>query len=76
MVKAADRNELVSDGLMTIAEVVAFLRLSRSTVYGLMDTGKLACVRFGRARRIPRLAVVKLAAANLVGPPLNHERSE
>jgi len=67
--KAADRDELVSDGLMTVAEVVAFLRLSRSTVYGLMDKDKLAYVRVGRARRIPRRAVVELAAANLVWLP-------
>jgi excisionase family DNA binding protein len=60
---------LVSDGLMTVAEAVAFLRLSRTTLYGLMDTGRLAYVRVGRARRIPRRALVELAATNLVGPP-------
>lgn len=62
------RTDLVGDGLMTVSDAVAFLRLSRSTVYGLMDAGKLTYVRIGRARRIPRRAVVELAAANLVGP--------
>ncbi len=61
------RDELVRDGLMTVAEAVAFLRLSRSTVYALMDTGELAYVRIGRARRIPKRAVVALAAAHLKG---------
>ena len=58
---------LVGDGLLTVSEAIAFLRLSRSTLYSLMDAGDLAYVRIGRARRIPRRAVVDLAAAHLKG---------
>ncbi len=58
---------LVDDGLVKVSEAVAFLRLSRSTVYALMDAGELAYVRIGRARRIPRRALLHLAAVHLNG---------
>jgi len=58
---------LVGDGLLTVSEATAFLRLSRSTLYTLMDEGELAFVRIGRARRIPRRALIDLAAAHLNG---------
>ena len=72
MIVPEDRESLVADGLMTVFEAAAFLRLSRSTLYNLMDSGRLAYVRLvgdGRraARRIPRNAVIALAAAHLVG---------
>ena len=58
-----DRNlELVSDGLMRVAEAADFLRVSRSSVYELMAGGELPWARLGRSRRIPRRAVVALAA--------------
>ncbi len=62
-----ERNEMVAEGLLTVREAGEFLRLSRSKVYELMDAGALAFVRLGRCRRIPRLAVVLLAARNLQG---------
>ncbi len=62
-----DRVELVQDGLMTIAEAMAFSRLSRTTLYGLMETGRLSYTKLGRARRIPKRALVELAASNLRG---------
>jgi excisionase family DNA binding protein len=68
---------LLRDGLMTIQEATAFLRLSRSTVYGLMDRGELPYVRIGSSRRIPRRGLIHLAANHLegesstAGPPFN-----
>jgi excisionase family DNA binding protein len=62
---------LMSDGLLTVPEAVAFLRLSRSTIYALMDAGELVYVRIGRTRRIPRRALVGLAATHLNGLSLN-----
>jgi len=55
---------------MTISEAASFLRLSRSKLYSLMDQGLLVFVRFGEdgrraARRIPRRALVQLAARYL-----------
>lgn len=60
--------DLLSDGLVTVREAAAFLNLSRSTLYALMEQGRLPYTRIGRARRIPRRALIELAAANLVGP--------
>ena len=61
------REELVQDGLMTIREAVAFLRLGRSTLYGLMERGDLPYACIGARRLIPRRALVDLAASNLRG---------
>jgi excisionase family DNA binding protein len=58
--------ELVGDGLMTTREVAAFLRLSPAAVYNLMSRDELPFVKIGRSRRVPRRAVVELAAKNLV----------
>ncbi len=56
---------LVADGLMTVAQASAFLRLGRSRVYELMGSGELPSVRIGRSRRIPRRALIDLAAREL-----------
>ncbi len=61
------RGELVQDGLMTIREAVAFLRLGRSTLYGLMERGDLPYACIGARRLIPRRALVDLAASHLKG---------
>lgn len=62
-----DRDAVVADGLMPVAEAARFLSVSRSTLYEIMDQGRLVYVKIGRARRIPRSAVRELAAANLRG---------
>ncbi len=53
--------------LLTIREAAGFLRLSRSTIYLFMDRGLLPFAKFGRTRRIPKRALVELAAAHLEG---------
>ena len=60
-------NRLVADGLLTVAEAASFLSVSRSRLYTLMDQGALAFVKLGHSRRIPRRAVVELAARSLHG---------
>jgi excisionase family DNA binding protein len=62
-----DREEIVGDGLTSVPEATRFLSISRSKLYGLMEQGALVYVRLGRSRRIPRRALVELAAKNLVG---------
>ena len=59
--------ELVADGLLTVQECAEFLHLSRSKVYELMDAGELCFTKLGRSRRIPRRAVIELAARGLRG---------
>ena len=60
-------SELLEDGLVSVAEAAQFLSLSRSSLYVLMDAGRLAYVKLGRARRIPRRALIELVRANLRG---------
>ena len=63
----SEQQALIADGPMTVKEAAEFLRLSRSSVYVLMDHGELAFVKLGRSRRIPRRALVELAASGLRG---------
>ena len=58
----AGREELCRDGLMTVIEAAGFLRLSRSNLYLMMKRGELPSISLGRSRRIPRRAVIALAA--------------
>jgi excisionase family DNA binding protein len=60
-------DDLVRDGLLTVVEAAAFLRVSRSTLYALMDKGALVYVKIGTARRIPKRALIDVAVANLQG---------
>jgi excisionase family DNA binding protein len=69
MVEATKATEIVRDGLDRVADVCRFLRLSQSTVYGMMERGDLPYVKIGKSRRIPHRAVVELAASNLVSRP-------
>lgn len=59
--------EIVQDGMLTIEKACEWLGLSRAKVYQLMDRGELPYVKIGRARRIPKRALVEFAAANLRG---------
>ncbi len=59
--------QMVLDGLVSVPEAARFLGLSRSKVYSLMEAGELAYVKIGRARRIPRRALIQLAASHVVG---------
>ena len=61
-----NRRELVADGLVTVNEAAEWLGLGRSKVYTMMEQGELAYVQIGRARRIPRGALVDVAVSGLV----------
>ncbi len=61
------KEKLVVDGLVRLAEAQKFTSLSRSKLYALMQRGELPYVQLGRARRIPRRALVELAARHLIG---------
>ena len=63
----SEPTELVADGLLTVREAADFLRISRSRLYELMDRGELIYLKLGRSRRIPRRAVIELAARELRG---------
>jgi excisionase family DNA binding protein len=61
----AQRQELVAQGLVGVAEAGKFLGLSRSMVYLLMEQGRLPFAKIGKARRIPRRALVDFAEQSL-----------
>ena len=67
MSSANDDAALVADGLLKVSEAAAFLQLARASLYVLMDQGELPFVKLGRSRRIPRRALVELAARGLRG---------
>jgi excisionase family DNA binding protein len=66
MSNPAEDAELVLGGLDRVGEVAVFLKLSTSTIYGLMAAGSLPSVKIGKSRRIPHRAVVDFAASRLV----------
>ncbi|GAA1370297.1 helix-turn-helix domain-containing protein [Streptomyces beijiangensis] len=51
--------------LLTVPEVMARLKISRSTVYDLIRTRQLASITIGRARRIPTNALTVLVHHHL-----------
>lgn len=50
--------------LLTVPEACGHMRLSRTTLYGLMNDGRLSYVKIGKARRIPLTALNALVRAN------------
>ena len=58
--------DLLEAGLRTVEEAQEYTRLSRSTIYNLMDRGELTYTRIGRRRLIPQQALVELAQRGLV----------
>lgn len=60
-----DKERLVSEGLLRVEEAAAFLGFKRSQVYVLVSEGRIPSVKFGRSRRIPRRALIEIAAAHL-----------
>jgi excisionase family DNA binding protein len=53
-------------GLVRISDAAAFLAVSRSKLYSLMEDGQLRYVKLGRSRRIPREALNDLAERHMV----------
>lgn len=46
-------------GLATVAEAAAFLSISRSKVYQLLQSQELNSICIGKSRRIPRQALIE-----------------
>jgi excisionase family DNA binding protein len=66
---AALRDELAAERptgpaperLLTIAEAAEAMSVGRTSIYGLIDAGKLRSLKVGRRRLIPASAVAELA---------------
>ncbi|OUM40225.1 helix-turn-helix domain-containing protein [Arthrobacter sedimenti] len=50
-------NDPVVENVLTVAEIAARMRVSKMTVYRLVQSGALNGVRFGRSYRVPETAV-------------------
>ena len=60
-------NELmVQEGLVTIEAAMDFLDISRASLYRLIKDGTLPTVKLIGARRIPRRALIDLAASRVM----------
>jgi excisionase family DNA binding protein len=59
--------EVLADGLLTVNAAAKFLAVGKTKLYGEMDAGRLPFCKFGRARRIPRRALIAYAESNLRG---------
>ncbi len=53
------------DELLSVPEVMARLKIVRSTVYDLLRTRQLASITFGRTRRIPAYALADVIRTRL-----------
>ena len=70
---------LCEEGLMTVREAAQFLRLSRTRIYRAMKNGDLPYSLFGKARRVPRRALVMFAAKHVhveLQPDLHRQADE
>ena len=56
---------MVQEGLVTIEAAMEFLDISRASLYRLIDNGTLPTVKLIGARRIPRRALIDLAASRV-----------
>jgi len=59
--------EAVAAGCFSVQQAAAFAGVSRATLYGFMGDGRLAYVKLGRRRLVPRVALEKLLADHLRG---------
>jgi len=57
--------EIWREGALSVREAAAFLGCSRKHVYQLMNEGRLPWGRLGRARRIPKAALLDILTGDL-----------
>jgi len=62
------------DVIMTIAELAAYLRLSRSTLYHLARTGRVPGVKVGRHWRFHREAIDRWVSTENDLPSIQEEK--
>lgn len=58
--------ELLADGVFSVVDAAAFMGITRSEVYAMLDRGELASTKLGRRRLIPKRAAVAALARQLV----------
>ena len=66
-------DELLAEGALTVSAAVAHFGIGRTRLYELMTAGDLPYSQVGGRRLIPRVALRRLIAANMVGVGRNTE---
>ena len=61
-----EAGDKIQESLQPVTKVAAFLSLSRSKVYAMMDAGDLPFVKFGKSRRIRWSDVQRLVDENTI----------
>jgi excisionase family DNA binding protein len=61
-----ERQELVRDGAVTIPEAVKLTGVGRTSLYLMIASGKIASVKIGKRRLIPRAELRRVLADNLI----------
>jgi excisionase family DNA binding protein len=62
-----DHSELIRRGAYTVTLASVYTSLSRSTLYALMQAGRLRYTKIGRRRLIPIADLEQLLAEGMVG---------
>lgn len=62
-----ERESLLNDGCLHIAEAARFSGLSKSSLYLAMERGDLLYVKVGRRRLIPRAGLIQWLAEHVGG---------
>jgi excisionase family DNA binding protein len=57
---------LLDEGLVSVADAAAFLSVSTRTVCRLMESGELVYAQIRGRRRIPKKALIEMAAKSMM----------
>jgi excisionase family DNA binding protein len=63
----APKPDLTAEGFADVQQAAAYLRMARSSIYKMMDSGVLRYAKFGKSRRIPWKSLKQYAESCLVG---------
>jgi excisionase family DNA binding protein len=63
----------LSDGLMTIEEACDFAKVSRSSLYVLLQRHQITSVKLGKSRRVVKTALIAFLRDHIVPPSQGRE---
>jgi len=66
MSDSTEREKVVAEGTVDIAEACRLTGLGRTFLYSLMDRGQLRYCKVGKRRLVPRCEINRLLAESLV----------